>query len=241
MIDNMTADRFFALVTKRGKCWRWKGAVIASGFGMFRDDEGRTVPAHHFAFRWSGGALPPKTRLRHSCGNRLCVNPAHLWAATPENVLLHNMRPHGSGCWEWTGRRTPKMGYGILTVLGRKSPTMAHRLAYEVWRGKIPDGQHVLHGCDNAWCINPDHLFIGTKGDNNKDRDAKGRTARGERIAKSKRGELAWNARITDEDVRAIRASAAAGVRQSRLAELYRIDQSQISNIVHRKAWAHVS
>lgn len=55
----------------------------------------------------------------------------------------------------------------------------SHRLAYEAWVGPIPDGMHVLHRCDNPPCINPAHLFLGTDAENVRDRDGKGRTARG--------------------------------------------------------------
>jgi hypothetical protein len=79
---------------------------------------------------------------------------------------------HPGGCWEWRGRRMPK-GYGKLNR-GTKT-VYAHRLAFELRNGPIPDGLYVLHKCDNPPCINPDHLFLGTQADNVRDRDTKGR------------------------------------------------------------------
>lgn len=67
-------------------------------------------------------------------------------------------------------------GYGRLTIKGRG--TSAHRYAYEQAFGKIPEGLCVCHKCDNTLCINPEHLFLGTHGDNARDRSEKGRTAR---------------------------------------------------------------
>jgi hypothetical protein len=72
-------------------------------------------------------------------------------------------------CWEWQRSRS-RQGYGRL------GPRVyAHRLAYEVFIGPIPDGLHVLHHCDNPPCCNPAHLWSGTVADNMRDRDAKGR------------------------------------------------------------------
>lgn len=79
------------------------------------------------------------------------------------------------GCWEWTASRNEaRRGYGQLNVDGR--PVMAHRVMYELFVGPIPPGLCVCHHCDNPPCVRPDHLFLGTHGDNAKDRDMKGRT-----------------------------------------------------------------
>jgi len=78
-----------------------------------------------------------------------------------------------TGCWEWTLSRLP-YGYGRVAFLGNKNQ-YAHRVAWILTHGDIPDGLCVCHKCDNPPCINPDHLFIGTYADNAHDRDAKGR------------------------------------------------------------------
>lgn len=59
----------------------------------------------------------------------------------------------GSGCWEWTGSRG--RGYGLFN-LGKLLP--AHRVAYELLIGPIPEGYHAHHECGNSWCINPTHV-----------------------------------------------------------------------------------
>jgi hypothetical protein len=79
-----------------------------------------------------------------------------------------------TGCVEWTGSTTSD-GYGQLTVNGRHM--LAHRLAWEVHNGPIPDGQIVCHTCDNRSCINVGHLWLGTQRDNVRDAMAKGRRA----------------------------------------------------------------
>lgn len=75
-------------------------------------------------------------------------------------------------CWPWTGSRT-RTGYGKCSVDGRH--VAAHRLAWQLTNGPIPDGLHVLHRCDNPPCCNPGHLFLGTHTDNVRDMLAKGR------------------------------------------------------------------
>ncbi len=77
-----------------------------------------------------------------------------------------------SGCWEWTGHRTPQ-GYGRFMMLGE---TLVHRVSYILYNLPIPKSVCVLHKCDNPPCVNPDHLFLGTRDTNNKDRAKKGRT-----------------------------------------------------------------
>lgn len=101
---------------------------------------------------------------------RHLLNPVHNWwrkvHVTPD-------------CWLWTAG-LDKDGYGKFAIgLGGHAQihTRAHRFAYEVFVGTIPDGYVVCHRCDNPPCVRPDHLFAGTSLDNNDDKVAKGRGA----------------------------------------------------------------
>lgn len=78
------------------------------------------------------------------------------------------------GCWEWTGGKQAK-GYGYL--FKRDEEKLTHRRVWAAIYGPIPDGLYVLHRCDNPPCFRPDHLFLGTKADNNRDMVEKGRHA----------------------------------------------------------------
>lgn len=92
-----------------------------------------------------------------------------------------------TGCWLWIGRQ-PYGRYGYFSVRGnemqggvsvtRYKDRLAHRLAYELHRGPIPDGMYVCHTCDVPECVNPDHMFLGTQFENMRDCSKKGRDAR---------------------------------------------------------------
>lgn len=143
----------------------------------------------------------------------------------------------GDGCWEWTGARSG--GYGTVAVGGRT--VKAHRVSWEMTFGAIPDGLCVLHRCDNPGCVRPDHLFLGTVDDNNKDRAAKGRSrgvfdSSAGHPAKKRRGEKHWQARLSDDDVRAIRARRASGALCDDIARDYGVNPATISRIA-RGVW----
>lgn len=129
-------------------------------------------------------------------------------------------------CWEWTGHLS-KSGYGLLNVGG--SARLAHRFAYELSCGEIPQGLVVCHRCDNPICCNPKHLFVGTPADNVADCIAKGRFPRGEKSGTSK---------LSEDQVRRIRTD---GRSQVVVADAFGVSQSLVSAIKTGKRWSHVA
>ena len=131
-----------------------------------------------------------------------------------------------SGCREWVRDRSRK-GYGRLWWAGKLH--QAHRKAFEAFNGPIPGGMHVLHRCDNPSCVNPGHLFLGTNDDNVRDKLAKGRLPR---------GEARMNAKLTEEAVRAIRASSEG---KKVLARRFGVCPTVILGVRRGERWPHVT
>jgi hypothetical protein len=81
----------------------------------------------------------------------------------PRERLMAATRSDGA-CWTWTGHVQPT-GYGVMSYRNRR--WYVHRLAWELWRGPIPEGLTIDHLCRNKACINPDHLEPVTHRENN--------------------------------------------------------------------------
>lgn len=128
-------------------------------------------------------------------------------------------------CWEWTSYRNRK-GYGGLCRKGR-SNFLAHRAAWEIAYGEIPDGLCVLHRCDNPPCVNPSHLWLGTNADNVADRESKGRN-------KIMYGEAHGMAKLTIAQVETIRASSTS-LRE--LAAQFGVSKSLVSQVRRGDIW----
>jgi hypothetical protein len=137
-------------------------------------------------------------------------------------------------CWPWTAYRLGVRhdGYGNISVRG--SIIKAHRLAFMLTYGPIGN-LNVLHKCDNPPCCNPTHLNLGTRAENNHDRDAKGRGAR-------LIGESNGFSKLTESDVRKIKSRYSTGFSSYNvLAREFGVSKHQIAHIVKGRQWKHVS
>ena len=138
-------------------------------------------------------------------------------------------------CWNWLGTSHGQSGYGTLETGGKSR--YAHRLAYSFVYGKIPPGLCVCHHCDNPSCCNPEHLFLGSHGDNIADKVKKGRQAKG--LATNIAGSDNWNSKLSELDVLEIRRLYATGrIYQKTLAKMFCVNQQHISRIINKTRWA---
>jgi len=138
-------------------------------------------------------------------------------------------------CWLWLGARN-KGGYGHSRYANGRNGD-AHRVAWTVTNGDIPDGLMVLHSCDNRLCVNPAHLFLGTQLDNMRDMDAKGRRRT---VTHDQRGELNGTAKLTKAIVLSIRELHESGISQREIGRKLGVTAGNVWAIVHRKSWNHI-
>ncbi len=148
---------------------------------------------------------------------------------TPVEIRLMRWTTKTDSCWLWNGAKRNSQGYGQIQVNGKPIPT--HRLSYLLFKGPIPDGMCVCHFCDVTNCINPDHLWLGTIGENNTDRNRKGRSI-------GHPGESHWNAKLTEQDVSQLKELYSSGKYNQRwLADKFGVSKSHISRVVCGREW----
>lgn len=175
-------------------------------------------------YRFAGKTIGPRT---------FTATPYDFWARVTKS----------DGCWNFSP--TNKHGYGRFTAETGKR-WQAHRYAWTDVNGPIPDGLFVCHACDNKACCNPAHLWLGTAADNNRDKIEKGREARGENspyrknIESFPKGSETYNAKLTEDVVREIRALAATGVGIRTLARQFGVARMTARRVVMKETWKHV-
>lgn len=132
-----------------------------------------------------------------------------------------------TGCWIWMGAMLPT-GYGRFKLKGRSSP--AHRVSHSLYKGDVLFGTLVCHTCDNKWCVNPDHLYIGTHSENVLDSYRRNRMT-------SKKGTDHSMSKLKNNDIIFIRASLSP---RKLLANQFNVTVSNIQLIQTRKLWRHI-
>lgn len=125
-------------------------------------------------------------------------------------------------CMNWEGAVTATTGYGKVKLDGRVMDT--HRASWILSHGDIAPGMQICHTCDNRRCINPRHLFLGTRSDNMVDAAIKGRID-------MKAVRAASPGKLTDTQVREIFTRVNAGEDRASLAAAYNVSTTTISKI----------
>jgi len=136
-----------------------------------------------------------------------------------------------TGCWNWIAYKNPK-GYGQIATSTSKA-ILAHRVSYELFKGSFPNNLCVLHVCDNPNCVNPDHLFLGTRKDNAEDMISKNRQP-------NLKGEHSGHSKLTETDIMFIRNYPRYKGYQKDLARKFNISHQHVSAIINRKTWTHI-
>lgn len=166
----------------------------------------------------------------HNRKRKVIELPQDFWNKVNKNGPVHP--DLGTRCWIYTGgiheNRYGRIWNGTRDII-------AHRYSYELSYGTIPDGLNVCHHCDVRSCVNPEHLFIGTRADNTHDMDAKGRRGIWHPV-----GEANPSAKLTESDVLRVRELAKYGIRRKLLAKSFDVSLPNIEKIIARKTWKHI-
>lgn len=174
----------------------------------------------------AGKVVAPAIRI---CGNKstakgsIALSPEEKERWFWSKVLIKN------GCWEWP--RLSNTGYGGLRVNGKF--ILAHRFAWMLTFGPIPDGKLVCHHCDNPPCCNPEHLFLGTKLDNYKDMESKGRDRKAQ-------GERQWYHKLTNAEVERLIEMRRNGNTYVSIARVFGLHKSTVYGICKGRTWRHL-
>lgn len=212
-------------------CWIWHGTLTNTGWPVLNYYKTKINPKKKLYIIFFD-VIP--TRLVYICDNKLCVNPQHakqfekydsyrfiekFW----EKVDVGSI----NDCWLWKNKYGRYGKYYIYDELGNRVYISSHKYAWEITNGKVPDGLYVCHKCDNGFCCNPNHLFLGTPLDNIEDCYNKYRALKviGEGVKQSK---LNWD--IVDY----IRTSNKTN---SELATELNVVSGTIYNVRHNLTW----
>lgn len=169
--------------------------------------------------------VPPSHREgRKTCSKACYVKLAKTWLCKDLRERFYAKVEKTETCWLWTGALL-RTGYGSIRI--NKKSERAHRVAYELEIEKIPTGMLLRHICDNKRCVNPSHLIVGTHKENSVDALDRGQHLVGERDPKAK---------LSNNDVAAIRTLLASGATGRYTARLFGVTEGHISMI---KNWKH--
>jgi len=136
--------------------------------------------------------------------------------------FMQNVRVADSGCWEWTASTLPS-GYGRFKF---HDELYAHRFSFYIFKGDLCEGMEICHTCDNPKCVNPAHLWQGSKTENMQDAATKGRTN---------------TVKLTPDDVRRIRSMRNLKYSIADIAKHFGITTTIVYDIINRRTWDYIA
>jgi len=146
-----------------------------------------------------------------------------------KNKFISKMiKQDNNSCILWNGKPNV-FGYGTICILNKRC--VAHRISYMIFKGEIPKDLVICHKCDNRKCVNPDHLFVGTKYQNSQDMVNKKRQAYGNRHG---------NHKLNDNDVKKIKSLLQNNVDKNEIAKIFKVKRPAIHSISTGRTWKHV-
>lgn len=228
----------FIAIAGEDNCWNWTGALSGGTPKWAVGKSGLSDNACKAMYQLFKGEIPEGRRVTRTCGNRICCNPKHLVTDVERFLSKVNTAPGlGIGnCHLWTDH-IKASGYGEFRATA-KNRVQAHRFAYELTNGSIPDEMLVLHRCDVRACVNPSHLFVGTQADNIHDMMQKNRD---NFVAPPPlQGSQNKAAKLTEEQVAEIRQLLDKGFTYQAIMDAYHISKNTVYNIKARANWKHV-
>jgi len=165
--------------------------------------------------------------------------PERFWAKVSKNGPVPKHMKHLGKCWVWTACRFTT-GYGWISASKKPGDKTfgihAHVGSWLINFGPIPTGKCVLHDCDNKLCVNPKHLWIGTKKENTQDMISKGRLV----IGKKYKGEENGSSKLTESQVKQIRGLRESGETIVSIGLKFGISHPLVSQICLRNIWKHI-
>jgi len=162
--------------------------------------------------------------LKNNVGEYTLKNTTRFWAKVNKNGTIPPRHPELDPCWEWMGGGNGQ-GSGQIRINYRQMS--AHKVAWELTHGIVPQGLWVLHKCENANCVNPRHLFLGTAKDNAEATIRKARLRPDTMHSTSSKRHHLTAAEIVELEVR-----HANGESQTALARDFKVSRVTVSNIL---------
>ena len=175
----------------------------------------------------------PKVGFRHTESSRRKISQTRLKRGLTRPLKSRFWsrvsKPAHMTCWVWIGLKD-RDGYGLLDTRSNR----AHRISWEIHKGRIPSGLQVLHKCDNPSCVRPSHLYVGTHADNMRDRRVRNRT-------RGPQGEVNVFSKLTTKQVIEMRRLYRTGrFYQWQLAKRFGVTKNTAQRIISGHLWPHI-